>query len=206
MHYNLEVAIQLYIIPQAHSADGKYNAPKYVAKRILTPLVGLENVSWSWEFVPSGDVGVIAVDGTAAEHALLAAQTDVLQIPALDNTIPNNTTRNRVRTVLEGFNLPGNWVNTGMTYRSVLRVTIGSILFLSRLTSRLQRKFFDGSLSLTTTVSQLPLATRNELQSAAGDMGLDYSAVTGTTTVRELLRLMGAQFANTQFGIRGVLI
>lgn len=200
------MAIQLYIIPQAHTADGKYNAPKYIAKRLIAPLSGLENVQWTWQFVPLGDVGIVAVDGTATEHTLLALQTDVLQIPPLDNSIPNATARNKVRSVLEGFNLPGTWVNTGMTYRTVLRVTLGAIQFLSRLTFRLQRKVFDGSVTLNTTVSQIPLAARNQLQIAASDLGLDYSSVTGTTTVRELLRLLGAQFANTQFEIRGVTI
>lgn len=200
------MSVELYVIPEVSTADGRYNAPKYIAKRRIAPLSGLENVQWTWTFVALGDAGIVAVDGTTTEHNLLAAQVDVLQIPLLDNAIPNNTARNKVRTVLEGFNLPGTWVNTGMTYRTVLRVTLGTIQFLSRLTFRLQHKVFDGSVTLAMTVSQIPLAARNQLQNAANDLGLDYSAVTGTTTVREMLRLMGAQFANTQFEIRGVLI
>lgn len=200
------MTIQLYILPEVSTADGRYNAPKYIAKRLIVPLSGLEGVQWTWVFVALGDAGIVAVDGTTAEHNLLAAQTDVLQIPPLDNAIPNNTARNKVRSVLEGFNLPGTWVNTGMTYRTVLRVTLGTIQFLSRLTFRLQRKIFDGSVTLDMTVSQIPLAARNQLQNAAGDLGLDYSSVTGTTTVREMLRLMGVQFSNTQFEIRGITI
>src|SRR3990167_7129380 len=45
------------------------------------------------------------------------------------------------------------------------------------------------------TVSQIPAGTRTWLQDVADEFGLDYSGVTGTTTLRDLLKLLADQMS-----------
>src|SRR3990167_6875117 len=58
-----------------------------------------------------------------------------------------------------------------------------------------QGGLLDGSINLDMTVSQIPADTRTWLQDVAGEFGLDYSGVTGSTTLRDLLKLLADQMS-----------
>lgn len=197
------MTIRLYVVPVVHLTSPVYEVPKYLPHRFNPPLAGLEGVPWAWVTYLLEDVGIIVADVTVAQDALLVGQADVLGVPPLDNTIPNATARNKVRNVLEAANVPGTWVNTGMTYRSVLRVVLGLFQFHNRAVARLARRVWDGSISLSTTISQLPQSVVDHLRGAADDLGLDYSAVTGATTLRQLMLGIGQQFAAREYIISG---
>lgn len=197
------MTIQLYVIPVVHLVTPVYEVPKYFPHRHNPPLAGLEGVPWAWVTYLLEDVGIIAADVDATQDALLAGQADVVGVPPLDNAIHNATARNKVRSMLEASNVPGTWVNTGMTYRSVLRVVLGLFQFHNRVVARLSRRVWDGSISLSTTVNQLPQPVADHLRNAADDLGLNYSAVTGTTTLRQLLLGIGQQFAAQTMTISG---
>ena len=197
---------RLYLIPITHLTDPTYNVPKYLPHRHNPALAGLEGVRWAWETYLLEDIGLIVADVSDTQHTLLSAQVDVLAVPPLDNTIGSVAVRNQVRNVLEAVNVPGLWVTVGMSYRQVVRVILGMWQFHNRLATIIQHKIFDGSVNLEMTVTNIPLATRNQLQVAADGLGLDYSSVTGSTTVRQLLKGMGDQFASTEFNIGGFVI
>jgi hypothetical protein len=150
------------------------------------------------------DVGIILADVTPAQHTLLSGQADVLAVPPLDNAIPNDTVRDMIRNFLENQNLPALWVNTGMTYRTVLRVTLGVFQFHDRFVSSLQRRLWDGSINLNTTIGSLSQPIRDLLQNVANSFNLDMSGISGSTTIREMLRSIGQQFATRTFTISGV--
>ena len=200
------MASRLYLIPVVHLTDPKYEVPAYLPHRLNPAIIGLEGIAWAWTTYLLEDVGLTMADVDDTQHALLSAQLDVLAVPSLDNTIANVAVRNQVRTALEAVSVPGLWVTAGMTYRSVIRVMLGMWQFHNRLVALVQHRIFDGSVNLEMTVADIPLATRNQLQVAADGMGLDYSAVTGSTTIRQLLKGMGDQFAGTEFNIGGFLI
>lgn len=197
---------RIYILPVVHLTAQSYNVPKYLPHRLNPPITGLEGVRWSWVTYLLENMGILVADVTDAQHTLLAGQADVLVVPGLDNTIPNTAARNTVRSILETANIPGGWVNTGMTYRSVLRVVLGLFQYHNRLTAIIQRRVFDGSLNLDMTVAQIPAAVRDRLRQAATDLELDYSWVTSATTIRQLLKGMGDQFASRSFEIGGITI
>jgi len=197
---------RLYLIPITHLTDPIYNVPKYLPHRYNPSLAGLEGVRWAWETYLLEDTGLIVADVDNTQHTLLSAQADVLAVPPLDNTISSAAVRNQVRNALEAVNVPGLWIVTGMSYRSVIRVVLGMWQFHNRLAAIIQHKIFDGTIDLEMTVANIPLATRDQLQIAADELGLDYSAVTGSTTVRQLLKVMGDQFAGTEFNIGGFII
>lgn len=187
------MTVHLYVLPIVHLIDPLYDVPKYLPHRFNSPLVGLENLFWALVPYQLEDVALLIADVTDAQHTLLSAQTDVIAVPPLDNTIQNATVRNRVRTVLEAANVPAGWVNVGMTYRSVVRTVISLFAYHRPVVRRLGRRLFDGTVNLDLTVSQLPSNARDFLQASADELGLDYTGVTGATTLRDLLKLMADQ-------------
>jgi hypothetical protein len=168
---------------------------------LITEVVRGESKRWE-KYVPAlgvdrsvcdiGDTGIVCAVTTPAQDAAIAANADVIQIPPLDNTVAVTATRN----ALEGLDIPGDWIQAGMTYRQVLRVIIGMAQFIQLSESLGAKVVLKGNLDLT--MAQIPIAQRNALSAAADQLGIDRSAVTGSTTVRQALHLLGSQFANSK--------
>ncbi len=199
---------RLYIVPitKIDTGDGtEFAAPKYFFGRLTSGLPGMEGVQWAWERYVWESHGIIAADVSDTQHVLLNAQTDVIAIPALDNTIPNATVRNRVRNILEAGNIPGDWVDIGMTYREIVRVVLNVWRFANRYISK-GGKIFAGGVTLDTTWSQIPALAQQRLRDTADEFGLDYSAVTPTTTIRQILKGMADQFGEVIYTIGGIVI
>ena len=199
---------RLYIVPITKIDTGpgtEFAAPKYFFGRLTNGLAGMEGVKWAWERFVWESHGIVAADVSDAQHALLDSQTDVIVIPALDNTIPNATVRNRIRNILEAGNIPGTWVNTGMTYRVVVRNVLNIWRFANRYISK-GGKIFTGSVTLDTTWSQIPALAQQKLIETANEFGLDYSAVTGATTIRQILKGMADQFGEIVYQLGEIVI
>ena len=199
---------RLYIIPNVRIDLGsgkEYAGPKYFFCRLSDGLPGMENVRWVWENYVWENNGIIAADVTDAQHTLLNAQADMIAIPALDNTIPNATARNRVRNILEAGNIPGTWVTVGMTYRQIARTVLNVFRFFNRYVSKGGRISAAG-FNLDTTWSQIPQAHQDRLRATADEFGLDYSGVTGATTIRQILKGMADQIGDVAYQIGGMVI
>ncbi len=195
---------RLYVLPVVHLTTPNHNVPKYLPHRFNPAMAGLEGVRWAWQTYLLDDLGVLVADVTTAQNTLLSGQSDVLVVPTnLDSTVPNTTTRNRIRTLLEAAGVPGTWVNTGMVYRTIVRSVLGCCQYHNRLVGLAQRRLFDGSVNLDMTVGQLPAGIRDRLQGAADGLGLDYSWVTASTTLRTLFKGMGDQYAARELRIDG---
>ena len=202
------MTLSLYIVPIVHIDTGngtEFAAPKYFWGRLTEGAAELQGVTWAWQRYVWENHGFIVADVSAAQDTFLRGLADVLSVPGLDTTVANVSARNKVRNYLEAGNLPGTWVNTGMTYRSIVRVILGVIQFHGRAVSKIG-KLFDGTFTLDLTVGQIPLAKLNALQAAADEMGLDTTWVTGSTTIRQLLKGIGDQFAGVQFELGGLVI
>jgi hypothetical protein len=200
------MALRLYFVPVVHVAVPRYECPKYFPHRFNPPTAGLENVSHAWTTYLLEDVGLIAADVTTAQHSIVAAQTDVIALPVnLDVTL-NAGAVNAAQAALEGWNVPANWVTTGMTYRQVVRTVVRMWRFHARMVAMSNGRLFDGTVTLSTALASLPLAARNRLKSVADSYGLDYSGVTNATTVRQLLKAMADQFADDPVTLGGLTI
>ena len=202
------MAQRVYLIPVLHIplVEGAfYNVPKYFPHRVnpnASPeLVG---VWFGWETWLNEDTAIIVADVDATQHTFISGRADVVSVPDLDTTVANVSQRNRVRSYLEGFSVPGNWIIVGMTYRGILRIVLGMFQLHNRAVAILGRGVGSGNLDLT--VSEIPADLRLALAQAATDLGLDYSAVTPTTTLRAVLKGAGDQFASRSFGIGGLVI
>jgi len=92
-----------------------------------------------------------------------------------------------------------------MTYRAILRVVLNVFAFFNRYVSKGGKVFVPG-ITLDTTVGELPLIAVSLLQETADEYGLDYGWVTGSTTLRELLKGMADQFGDVEYQIGGAII
>lgn len=153
--------------------------PKYI------PALG---VPWQWRDLPR-NWGVVWADASPAQESTVGANADAIVVPPLDNTIALTATQN----ALEALNVPAQWLTSGMTYRTVLRVIVGMANFAERCDGMGLQLTLAGNLDKT--LSQFSAQTRQILADAADSLGLDRTGITGTTTVRETLRIMGQQFA-----------
>lgn len=135
------------------------------------------------------DTCIAWADTTPAQEATIAANADARLIPPLDNTVAVNATKQ----ALEDLSMPAQWVTAGMTYRTVLRVTVGMAQLLQRV-----RGILGTGVSptghLDDTIGSFSLAIRNALAQACDELGVDRTNITGTTTLREALRDFGQQF------------
>ncbi len=141
--------------------------------------------------VDFGANAIVWANTTPAQDATLGGHVDVIVVPPLDNTIALTATQN----ALESLNIPAQWLTAGMTYRTVLRVVIGMAAFYIKAVDQ-----FGAALplagNLDKTLSQLSAAVRTALANSSDALGLDRSSITGATTVREALRIIGQQFAS----------
>lgn len=145
-------------------------------------------VAWLWVATPL-DWGIAWANTSPAQETAIGANADAIVIPALDTTVALVATKN----ALEGLNVPAQWVTAGMTYRTVCRVVVGMACFIQRCDGLGQKIALAGNLDKT--LSQFTAAVRQSLADASDSLGLDRSAVTGATTLREAMRIAGQQFA-----------
>lgn len=159
------------------------------------------NINGRWHAMDYGmeNCFLLAADVTPEEHTSLNAQTDVLAVPTPIDSNVSSAALSVVRSRLESMNIPGNWVTTSHTYRQVLRTARRVITFVQRYRGKFGDRIFNGHL-LSTRWNQLSEAMRQRLRDVADELGLDYSGVTNTMTLRQILKLIADQLPDTSIG------
>ena len=188
------MSIRFYLVPKDGDGLTHFTAirPKYIADAIVGPWQAMDYGQEDWMLV--------AADVTPTEHSTIAANADVVAVPAnLNNTV--GAQLGTVQSKLEAANIPADWVTSGMTYRIVLKWTIRIILLMQRFhgLDGAAARFFNSGLTLDSTVSDLPVAVRQRLAAAAARWNLDITGITGSTTIRAALRYLGQQMT---FGVK----
>jgi hypothetical protein len=152
--------------------------------------------------VPFDDNAIVWIDDAApltpAQKSFLQAQPDAVAVPPIDNTIGAGAL-GQVQGGLESLRIPADWVQVGMSYRMVLRVVVGMAQFLQRTAGLGNPVKLPTGAALDLTMAELSAANRQTLQDAAATMPggpLDVSAIGPTTTVRQVLYILGQQFAD----------
>jgi len=194
---------ELFVVPVLHLPENNHNAPGYVWHRFHPGLADLEGVRWAWVTYLLEDVGVLIADVTVEQRELLDTQAGVVAVPDLDRTVETVPQQDRVRGLLEAVDVPGGWVNIGMTYRTIVRILLWIFTYHNRVVALIQRPVFAGDLDLEMTMAEIPAWIRDAMAQAAGEMGYDYGWVEPSTTLRELLYGMGVQFSAVPYEIRG---
>lgn len=142
-----------------------------------------------WAICDFIDNAVAWASTSPAQETAIVANADARLIPPLDNTVAVNATKQ----ALEDLSMPAQWVTAGMTYRTVLRVTVGMAQLLQRASAILGSQISPTG-NLDRTIGSLPVATRNAISQACDQLGIDRTGIVGSTTVREALRIFGEQF------------
>jgi hypothetical protein len=194
------MAARLYFIPEQSAVVNGVPCrfPKYLGWRDIAPLAGVEGIGFSaldYGFEP---VFLVGAEVTAAQHAILAAQTDVLAVPAnLDNNL-SAAAVTATRNFLEILNVPAVWVTTAQTYRQVVRVIGGLFQFMQRLHGIQPSRLFQAGTTLSTQYSQLPANSRASLLQAAQSFGYDTTSLSGTSTLRQILKVLADQWGSAR--------
>jgi hypothetical protein len=131
-----------------------------------------------------------------ATDTSLQANADVTRIPDnLDQQLSAGAVT-AVQNALEARNLPALWVDTTMTYRQVLRTVGGFFAFMQRyaVIANTINPVLTGSVTLSTQYNQLPQAARNNLQETATSLGLSTTGLSGTNTLRQILKNIADQW------------
>lgn len=181
------MAIRYYVMPIIR--EGNVRGPKYFRWPRNGNPTGL---AVRWNMIDYGliDQCIAVADVTTAQNTTLAANSDVLAIPANINSTLTAAAVTTAEAYLENIGMPAQWVSTSFTYREVLRIVGGCFLYMQRVTAILGR-----SITLTGGVLGLQMQNiaadiRAAMQQAADEQGFDYSGITATTTVRQVLKAM----------------
>lgn len=192
------MAWHLYVVPAIGDGTPKdARRPKYVAD------AGVNFSAMDYGFEP---VFLLAADTDATLDATIDAAADAERVP---NNLDGNPGAGAVTTVqnfLENLNVPAGWVNTGLTWRQIVRVIAGLFQFMQRcygLSGNVS--LFDG-VTLNTQFNAMPLALRQTLQAAAASFNYDTSALSGTSTYRQILKAMADQWDNAPIVMGGITI
>lgn len=181
------MTIRYYILPIVRTVGGMRTA-KYFAY----PKGGLSGIVCPWTMKDYGDIdqAIICADIQDADHTALVANADVLAAPVnIDSTMTTGAV-STAQTFLETYNIPADWINTGDTYRAVLRTITAFFLYMQRVTYFLGHSITLPGNWANLQMSQVPADIRNAMGQAATSFGYDYSWVVGTTTVRQVLKGM----------------
>lgn len=137
---------------------------------------------------------LVAAEVTNAEHTAIAANPDVVVVPAnLNNTIGVNLAA--VQAALDSLNIPADWITSGMTYRTVLKWIALLFLLCQRFQGLVGGRLFPAGITLNSTVGDLTVNVRQKLLQAAGSLHLDTSAITLAMTIRVALKTLANQIS-----------
>lgn len=196
--------IQLYLVNAVPALRGGVEIPNSQAPEHFAVVIPGVKAT----FMSFGNEGhfLVSADTDEATHATLAALPRVTQLPANLNAKPQDEDQvTAIKNFLEARNIPAHWVTTALTYRKMLRVMVGIFQFAQVYFRLHGLTLFRNGVNLDTEARQIPLAERNRLSEAAQVAGLDTSGITGTTTVREILRQLGQQWLNRPVQLGGAI-
>jgi hypothetical protein len=197
-----KMTIRFYILPIEVNPFGK-RRPKYIHYMGDTDPT-LISCPFGMRDYGSINQCVMCADISATDHTSLSSHSDVLSVPVnIDGTL-NVSARNSTRTFLETYNIPGSWVTTGMTYRSVLRTITGFFIYFILVNTILGRDIELPASWLDLQMQEISQSIQTAMVQAAQQettVHYDFSGVTPTTTMRQILKVMGDAWASTPIGL-----
>jgi hypothetical protein len=182
------MALRFYVLPKVAVTEPIPSAePKYLTALGVSPFAsvdyGLENT-----YLTGAEV-------TPEQHAALAAELDVIAIPAnLDANI-GLSALSTVKQKLEGLLVPSEWVTTSHTYRDVLRLTARLFQFMQRFHGHTATTLFQAGIDLDALVGGISQAHFDAVANAAAYFGVSLAGINNQSTVRFALRTIALRMA-----------
>lgn len=193
------MAWHLYLVPLIGTGTkDDMRRPKYVADANAT------YVAMPYGFQPAC---FVAADLSNADDTALSAQSDVARIPDTLDANPSAGGVTAAQTALEALFIPAGWINTGLTWRQITRTVAGLFQYTQRLHGIGGNvRLVDGTTPLSTQFNQLPLAVRQSMIAAAESFGYDTSSLSGTSTLRTILKTLADQWGAAPIQIGGITL
>lgn len=186
-----EVMWRVHLMPMTGTGSSRLDPriPKYLAE--------FTNDYWQLVDYGSQDVCLVALNASNTVHTTLGGNSDVYTFPEDMSGNPTGGGVAQLNDAFESLSIPGNWINASFSYGTILRRIIGMFILNQRYWVIRGNTAGNGRHSildagLNATVDQVGSVT--DLNSAASSLGLDSSGVTGSTLIREMLRIFAAQF------------
>jgi hypothetical protein len=171
---------------------------------------GIAVASYSAHRYGGQSVMLVAANVDDATDAGLAAKPDITKVPDnLDQQVGSGAALTITRNAFENRGIPGSWIVATTTYREALRVYRGASEILQRyrsISGIFGPVLGAGGVTLDTAFSSLPLSARNNLIATAKALNLDTSGFTGASTLRQILKGVGDQYAARPFRLGGIVI
>jgi len=186
--------IRYYVMPLGITPNGT-RRPKYFRDRRSDTDPTLIDAPYT--IIPYGlcDACLVVSDVTTTQHADLISNPDVAAAPQDIDQAISDLALPQVQAVLEVLCIPAGWVTTAYTYRQILRM-VGSLLqFSERHDALHNEELIDSQDQLDLQWNDIPLARRMRVQETADSLGYSYDWVTGTTTIRQILKKLADQWA-----------
>lgn len=203
-----QVSWHLYIVPIVGTGTAGDNRR---AKYAFTPdangnlVLNFQHSAMDYGTQP---IMLMAANVTNAVDATLSAEADVQKIPDNLDAQIGGAALSIVQNALENRNLPSGWVTQSMTYRELLRTVGGFFAFMQRynVVSGTNDLLMGGSVNLNTQFNQLPQPVRQALQATALDLNLNTTGMSGTTTLRVILKNIADQWGQRVIVLGGITI
>lgn len=136
---------------------------------------------------------ITSADFDDTQHDLVNADSDITYIPAnrLDDTWNDFTSgqRTAIGNRLEALHVPMDWISVNTSVADLVRMAVRTAL----LGQMLKADALD-DIGLDTTFGQLPAARRNRIIAWANDNSVDTTGLSGSTTIRAMLRALVVRF------------
>lgn len=191
------MAHRLYLTPLSGSGTKlDPRRPKYAAD------AESRDIPWAMMDFGAEPLCLFSADIPDDLHAQFAAQPDVLALPLnLDQAIGAQLTT--VQNALESRNIPAQWILDTHTYRQVIRIVAQLCQFLQRLNGLTASRLFKSGITLDTRFNQLSVTMRQLLVDAATSFNYNTSSLSGTSTLRNILKTMADQWSQIEMFIGG---
>lgn len=191
------MALRFYLVPMVECVRNGNPLPNSRCPKYFVA----STVQWGAMDYGAEPIFLVLGDVTAQQHTQLSNQSDVthiVQYDSLDSNIPGGAVT-AVQNGLENLNIPGQWVSTAYTWRVVLRVVAGCFQLSQRVHGMNGRSVFREGVDLSRTWGSLPGGIQQDILDAADSFGWDYSTVTPSWTLRQILRHLAEQWGESGF-------
>ena len=202
------MAIELFLLPMAQIDRGW--GPRWDIKYIdtITPT----GPSGMIRYQPNeADSDVIAlIEASQSDLNSVASQLDVTRLATRDNldTPINAGQATAAKAIFEAAFIPGLFINAGDTRREVIRGVVGMFLFSQRMTGRFgtgwRKRAQDLGITFASTWTTFPQALKDEFIDVRDSFGWEGNlGITGTSTLRDIMKVVSDQFEDTPIFIAG---
>lgn len=191
------MAVNVYLMPLIVSGPKNARLPKYFAS-----LDGLDPTWMDYGLEPV--FLVVVQDIPALTHTFLVAQSDVIVVPDLQQTVGAQLAI--VQSRLELLNIPSGWVQSSHSYGSVVRYAAIFFHLMQRMQGMGFAKLLDGGVTLDTRFNQLTAGVQGNLVATAQSFGMDTSSLSGASTIREMLKALADQWPALSISVGGAIV